>query len=150
LGSFCILDRFLKRAQFEDVPLKIHFKEANEIVAAVWSLVTLEGASLKERDVPAFLKLIRDRLVDRDSPRTRSALAPINNLDDLRHVVERNGTALATVTARSPAWLEEHGKPLDITWTLLVVYFLLISIVLEIRRLPGPHLRKGEHDHSSG
>jgi hypothetical protein len=34
----------------EDVPLKMHFKEANEIVAAVWSLVTLEGASLSQTD----------------------------------------------------------------------------------------------------
>ena len=113
-AHFRIFDRFRRRKQFADVPLKMNFKEGDEILAAVWSLVTLEGASLKERDVPAFLNVIRDRLVHRDRPRTRSALAPINNLDDLRHIVARNGTAQATVAARSTAWLEENGKPVDI------------------------------------
>lgn len=103
------MDRFVQRKQFNDVPLKKHFMHANDILAAIWSLVALDDAAVQGRNIPILLQVIRDRVIDQ--PRTRSALSSIKTPDDLRHIVGRNGTAQATVEAKSINWLEKYGEP---------------------------------------
>jgi hypothetical protein len=98
--------RFLGRKEYNDVPMREHFEEANDILAAVWSMAFLDGASINEDDDATLLRVIREHLVSRDRHRTRSALGAV----DLQHIVARNGTAQATVGSRSPEWLEENGE----------------------------------------
>ena len=101
--------RFRSRETFANVPLKGNFEEANTLLASIWSMINLEGASLTEADATLFLSILRERVVKLDRTRTRSALMPVRNSKDLEHVIGRNGTALATVEARSPQWFEDYG-----------------------------------------
>lgn len=48
-------DWFLDRDQFAEVPMKEDFSEANIILAAVWSLASMDGSWMKEKDIPVFL-----------------------------------------------------------------------------------------------
>jgi hypothetical protein len=105
-----ILSRWLGREHFSAVPLKNNFAEADAILAAVWSLASIEAAAMKEKDIPTLLKLIRDRLIDPTHIRTKSALNVVQSFDELQHALERNGTAKSTVQARSSEWLDENGK----------------------------------------
>jgi hypothetical protein len=101
---------FLGREQFAEVPMKGDFGEADTILAAVWSLASMDGSLMKDKDIPVFLRLIRDRLLDPSRIRIKSALNAAQSKKDLRHIVERNGTATATVQSRLPEWLDENGK----------------------------------------
>jgi hypothetical protein len=104
--------RFLGRKEYNDVPMREHFEEANDILAAVWSMAFLDGASINEDDAATLLRVTREHLISRDRHRhrTRSALEAVTSLNDLQHIVARNGTAQATVGPRSPEWLEENGE----------------------------------------
>jgi hypothetical protein len=52
---------------------------------------------------------MQDHFVDKSNKRTMSALKQVTTLAELGHVMERNGTAEATVERRSTEWLEENG-----------------------------------------
>jgi hypothetical protein len=67
----------------------------------------------EEEFVSKFLSLIRDHFLEKSKGRTKNALSAVQTLDELRHVVGRNGTAEATVETRSPDWLEQNGYCLD-------------------------------------
>eukprot|EP00980_Cylindrotheca_fusiformis_P022171 scaffold9072_cov106-Cylindrotheca_fusiformis.AAC.4 len=45
--------------------------------------------------------------------RTRTALTGIESFDDIRVIMERNGTAMATTKPRSNEWLEQNGYCMD-------------------------------------
>jgi hypothetical protein len=110
LTEALLLLRFLGRKEYNDVPMRQHFEEANDVLAAVWSMAFLDGASINEADTATLLRVIREHLVSRDRHRTQSALGAVTSFGDLKHIVARNGTAQATVGPRSPEWLEENGE----------------------------------------
>jgi hypothetical protein len=51
--------RFRNRDDYSDVPLKAHFRRANKVLASIWSMLTLEGASLFHADL--VLKANQDK-----------------------------------------------------------------------------------------
>lgn len=100
---------FRVRDQFADVPLLENFREANGIVASVWALLATGNFSNEEEFISTYLPLMQDHFVDKSNKRTMSALKQVTTLAELGHVMERNGTAEATVERRSTEWLEENG-----------------------------------------
>jgi hypothetical protein len=99
----------MQRREFNDVPLKRNFKEADVILASIWSMLGLDGSSLRIEAVNGLLQIIRDQIVRADRHRTRMALAAIQTFDDLARVIDRNGTAEATVEAKTSEWLDNNG-----------------------------------------
>jgi hypothetical protein len=73
-------------------------------------MTVLEGAPLQLGGVNGLLQVIRNRIMTADRHRTRTALGAIKTLDDLTHVVDRNGTAHATVVAKPIEWLDKNGE----------------------------------------
>jgi hypothetical protein len=141
-----VLSRWLGRPQFAEVPMKKNFDEAGGILASVWSLLaSIEAAAIKEKDISTLLRLIRDRLIDPTLIRTKSALNGVQSIDDLQHAFGRNGTARATVQARSPEWLDENGKKGCIGHSSVSAAHPLNmnSLPLIYRILPGPPLCEG-------
>ena len=59
--------------------------------------------------VGGLLRVVSEEIVNADHLRTRTALQAVKTREDLSHVFSRNGTAPATVQARSSEWLEENG-----------------------------------------
>jgi hypothetical protein len=108
IGSNFALFRFLGRPAFDDVPLTEDWHVANLILSSMWSLSNLEGAQLSDKQILELLKVVKERVVDRH--RTKMALETVTSIADLNHVLERNGTAQATMEVRTPEWLEEQGK----------------------------------------
>lgn len=100
---------FRHRAKFANVPQLENFMQANAILASVLALLHTGAIEKDESFVANFLSLIRDHFVETENKRTLSALSAVQTLDDLRHVLTRNGTAEATVEARSQEWLEANG-----------------------------------------
>lgn len=99
------------RPKFKDVPLFQNFREVDQIVGAVWSLLQLEGAAIDRSDVSHILTYVQKALIS--SHRTTMAMLNVLDVDSLDHVLERNGTAKTTVQARSQDWFEESGFCLD-------------------------------------
>lgn len=97
--------RFTARAQFEDVPLTSSWKSANDIVASVWSMSQLETQKLEEHEMMGLLDAVKGSLVG--DHRTKMALGSVSSI---AHVMERNGTAQATMQKRTPEWFKENGK----------------------------------------
>ena len=72
-------------------------------------MASLDNVTMHAEVVEGLLQTIREHVLKIDHHRTRMALSAIQTLDDLRNVLERNGTAAATVEAKSSEWLEENG-----------------------------------------
>lgn len=91
-------------------------------------MVGIEGAAIGGSDAEALLQVAKLHLDFRhstsapDHHRTRMALEPIQSMDDIRHILGRNGTAQATVEARSADWLEENGTIVLHFWLLAVSF----------------------------
>ena len=98
--------RFRERAQFSDVPLEANYKEANNVVSSIWQLSNIEGG-LDEQETEHLLKTAQSSFVS--GHRSRMALNPIDSFAELAHVLNRNGTAQATMERRSQEWFDEHG-----------------------------------------
>lgn len=98
---------FTGRVQFNDVPVRKNWLEANRIFASLWSLFGPEYSELNEQEVMSLLDIIKRGLVYEH--RTRMALDTVHNMKELIHVIERNGTAQATMQRRSQEWFEKHG-----------------------------------------
>ena len=127
--------------------MRENYREANRILGAVWAMSSLERSKIDESVVPSFMETIRTHLVPKARPRTISALRAVENFDNLRHIVTRNGTAEATVVARSQEWLEENGK----LWVCICLAILIAFLTFTICRrvLPRSHLCQGEYDSTS-
>ena len=104
---YFLLFRFLQREDFNDVPLKENFHQADQIIALLWSMLTLEGASLQRHHLTRLLEFFQRYLVQ--NRRTRTALLAMESLEDIQRVFDRNGTAMATIEPRSNDWLEDNG-----------------------------------------
>lgn len=100
--------RFVSRDDFADVPVGINWMESNTVLASLWSLSQLQNAELGIDQTMAFLDLVKETVVDKH--RTRMALESVGSIDDLRRVIERNGTAAATMEIRTQEWFDEHGR----------------------------------------
>jgi hypothetical protein len=144
----CLACRFMHRPQFSDVPLKNNFYEADGILASIWAMTVLDGAPLQIEVVNGLLQVVRERIVTADRHRTRMALRDIQTLDDLAHIVDRNGTAAATVESKPAEWLDENGKylRLDLHLVLFVCASRRLKLFARSRLLSRPHLRQGKHD----
>jgi thymidine kinase len=68
----------------------------------------LEGSELGSSATIDLVHSVKESVVK--GHRTRMALSTIDSMEDIAHVIERNGTAQATMQVRSQAWLEENGK----------------------------------------
>uniref|UniRef100_A0A7S1GRS0 SET domain-containing protein n=1 Tax=Cyclophora tenuis TaxID=216820 RepID=A0A7S1GRS0_CYCTE len=101
---------FEDRAQFADVPLSNNFIAANRVAASLWQLTALDGG-LNAGQTEDLMSTIRESFVGEH--RTKMALSQIEQIDDLKVVLERNGTAQATVKKRSQEWFDKHGQCLD-------------------------------------
>ena len=81
-------------------------------MSSLWSTWTQWNGSnsvvKNDCSMAILLNLTRQRLV-RDV-RTQTALSSINSVQDIARVMERNGTALATIEPKSTDWLEKHGE----------------------------------------
>ena len=88
-------------------------------------MYTLEGASLQKDTVEEVIKIFQNHVVQ--GLRTRNVLAAFKSLDDIQHVINRNGTAMATTEPRSNEWLEKNG-----TLYCLFVHFMLSWLKLLI------------------
>lgn len=100
--------RFTSRTIFKDVALAEHYNQANSLLSSIWSLTSVEGTEFSEIQGQDMLKLAKANLVHEH--RTKMALRSITSLDDIQHVINRNGTAQTTVEQRSLDWFEKHGK----------------------------------------
>ena len=101
--------RFVHRPKFRDVPLKENFNITDDILASVWAMSSIDGASIQSNGTEKLLQVIRESVVPADHYRTRTAVGAVKTLEDLSHVLNRNGSAAATVEAKSAEWLEENG-----------------------------------------
>ena len=122
--SFCV-DRFLRRKGFEGVHLSKNFRQGDHILALLWSMYTLEGASLQKDTVEEVIQIFQNHVVQ--GLRTQNVLAAFKSFDDIQHVIKRNGTAMATIEPRSDEWLEKNG-----TLYCLFVHFMLSWLKLLI------------------
>lgn len=93
------------------MPLEENFFDVDRIVASVWSLLNLEGASVDEAVIPGLLSTIQRHFVSKH--RTKMALNPIQDVAALKALISRNGTAMATTIPRSQEWLETNGYCMD-------------------------------------
>jgi hypothetical protein len=101
----------LHRTVFNDVPLSENFQDANRIAASLWSLLNVDGAPLHEAFIPGLIRTIQKHFLIKH--RTKMAFNTIGDLDGLKKVIARNGTARATTVARSHEWLETNGYCMD-------------------------------------
>lgn len=99
---------FRGRSEYAEIPLSDNYKDANEILASIWAFVSTAYILDDENSISRLLSLMT-HFVEKDNVRTKSAIDTVRTLDDLRHVVARNGTAEATVAPRSQQWLETNG-----------------------------------------
>jgi hypothetical protein len=102
---------WLEQRDLKDVPLGNDFKEANRILGSIWSLLTLEGASIDDEIVSDLLELIKKDLEDK--PLTNMLLDKIRARENVEGVVDRNGMAQTTIKPKSHNWLEKNGYCLD-------------------------------------
>lgn len=119
LICFFIILRFLQRKDFDGMPLKDNFHQADNIIALLWSMLTLEGASLQKHHLKLLLEFFQRYLVQ--NRRTRTALSAIESFEDIQRVFDRNGTAMATIEPRSNDWLEDNGRMFHVLYLSLLV-----------------------------
>eukprot|EP00539_Tryblionella_compressa_P012070 CAMPEP_0178807154 /NCGR_PEP_ID=MMETSP0745-20121128/16764_1 /TAXON_ID=913974 /ORGANISM="Nitzschia punctata, Strain CCMP561" /LENGTH=1120 /DNA_ID=CAMNT_0020467107 /DNA_START=31 /DNA_END=3391 /DNA_ORIENTATION=- len=133
---------WLKQRGFNGVPLHKNFKQADQIVESVWSLLNLDGASLQVNSVQSLLQTIHDHFVDENG--TKSLLKNIQTLDSLNKVIARGGSARATVIPRTQEWLDTNGYCLD-------HLYIKNSTISGIGKgaYSRRHLKKGSVIHSS-
>ena len=76
--------------------------------------------------------------------RTLGALAAVQTYGDLEQVVERNGTAEATVEAKSQEWLEENGT----LWNVYILsrHGMLIRLKFTLPLLSFQNIQKNLQD----
>lgn len=65
----------------------------------------LETQKLEEHEMMGLLDAVKGSLVG--DHRTKMALGSVSSI---AHVMERNGTAQATMQKRTPEWFKENGK----------------------------------------
>lgn len=105
-----------KRPAFQDVPLSNDWEKSNQIMAMLWALtINNDNDSFwKESEIIDFLDLIKQTIfTEDDQHRTKVALSTVSSMEELSHVIERNGTAQSTMQVRSQQWLSENGHCLD-------------------------------------
>ena len=85
-----------------------NFREVNELLSSLWGFATLEGTELGGNEVEDLLSFFAKNLVTDE--RSKSALGGVGTVADLQNVLQRNGTAQATVEPRTEEWFQEHGE----------------------------------------
>lgn len=100
---------FRVRSEFDSVPLKQNFAEADAILSSVWSMASINGHPIDNTTVPKLLNLTSNYFLENTNERTRRALDAVQTLEEIGRIVERNGTAKATVDVKSQEWLERNG-----------------------------------------
>lgn len=70
--------RFRNRADYAEVPLKEHFRRANEALSSIWSMLTLEGASLFHADL---VRMANEEKLNPEFHQHHSVLLPTCHMD---------------------------------------------------------------------
>jgi hypothetical protein len=100
--------RFLSRPEFGDIAVSYHYKQANNILASIWGMISVGSLPIiRKSEVSDVISFVTRAVIE--DQRTLSALKYINGWKDLENVIAKNGTAQATMELRSLDWLEEHG-----------------------------------------
>jgi hypothetical protein len=78
------------------------------MVASIWSLLSIQDVGLSDVQGEDLLELTKSNIIIEH--RTKMALRGVKSFDDVRHVINRNGTAQTTVKQRTPEWFEANGE----------------------------------------
>ena len=100
--------RFMTRPAFADLAMSEHFSQANNIIASIWSMISIPNVGITGIQGEDLLELAKLSVVKEH--RTKMALRSVRTIEDIAHAVNRNGTAQFTVQPRSLEWFEEHGE----------------------------------------
>lgn len=85
-----------------------NYVKANTMVASIWSLLSIQDVGLSDVQGEDLLELTKSNIIIEH--RTKMALRGVKSFDDVRHVINRNGTAQTTVKQRTPEWFEANGE----------------------------------------
>jgi len=102
---------FMTRPAFADLAMSEHFSQANNIIASIWSMISIPNVGITGIQGEDLLELAKLSVVKEH--RTKMALRSVRTIEDIAHAVNRNGTAQFTVQPRSLEWFEEHGQCID-------------------------------------
>jgi hypothetical protein len=108
MNFFSLARRFDSRPMFSDVAFQENYVKANNMVASIWSLVSIQDVGLSDKQGEDLLELTKSNIIVEH--RTKMALGGVKTFDDIRHVINRNGTAQSTVKQRTPEWFEANGE----------------------------------------
>lgn len=104
---------FRHRKEFQSVPLSENYKRANYMIASLWAYLSINRLADSSAFWQAFLPIILGKIMHPQDLRTMSVLREVQSMEDIQHIMARNGTAEATVQARSKDWLDQNGYCLD-------------------------------------
>lgn len=104
---------FRYRPNLKDVPLSENFRRANFVVASIWTFLSINQVDDAIIFFASLLSIIKERFVEKTDARTSSVFKGINVIQDFYQIIERGGTAEATVQVRSEDWLARNGYCLD-------------------------------------